>query len=143
MVRTPPPAEAGVEAFWRRRGPASPGASPGRGRGLFAFQAIPAGALIERACTIPIAAEQCSVLDGLQPLGDFYFQHPEDDAAGLLVLGLASLCNHADPANAEVLFVPGGGLGWLADLIALRAIREGEEITYRYRCPLWFPERAS
>jgi len=138
IIRTLTAAES-VSDFWLRRGgKAVPAQTRGRGRGLFAAAAIATGELIDRACTIPIAVAQCPTLDRLQPLGDFYFRHPEDENAGLMVLGLASLCNHADAPNADVLFVNGNGLGWLADLVALRAIRPGEEITYRYRCPLWF-----
>lgn len=123
------------------RGPiAVPGVSEGRGRGLFAVRAIRAGTLIHRACTIEIPAAQCPVLDRMQPLGDFYFQHPEDPEAGLMALGLMSLCNHADRPNADIVFVHEPGLGWLAELVALEPIRPGAEITYRYKCPLWFPE---
>lgn len=142
-IRVVPPAESAAGYWTLRPSLAAPGVSSGRGRGLFALGAIPAGTLIDRACTIPIAAEQCPILDRLQPLGDFYFAHPEDPTAGLLALGLMSLCNHADAPNADVLFVDGGGaLGWFADLVAVADIEAGAEITYRYRCALWFSEAA-
>jgi len=129
------------EAYWSDRpGKAIPRVSPGRGRGLFALRPIRAEELIDRAFTVPISIEQCPQLDRLRPLGDLYFADPEDARAGLMVFGLASLCNHADKPNADVRFRGGGGLGWLADLVAICDIAAGEEITYRYKCPLWFDE---
>lgn len=126
--------------FWRNRPSlAAPAAVPGCGRGLFAVDAIAAETLIERACTVEIPARQCPELDRMQPLGDFYFEHPEDHEAGLMALGLMSLCNHADTPNADIRFVQEDGLGWVAELVALAEIAAGEEITYRYKCPLWFP----
>jgi SET domain-containing protein len=115
-----------------------PGISPGRGRGLFAHEAIAKGEVLERACTVYIDAAQAPALDKMLPLGDFYFEHPLSKQEGLMVLGLASLCNHADDPNADVRFEDGGALGWIAVLHALRDIGAGEEITYRYKCPLWF-----
>lgn len=130
-----------LERYWSERpSKAVPRVSPGRGRGLFALVPIRRGELIDRGCTVLISVEQCPVLDRLQPLGDLYFAHPENPKAGLMVLGLAGLCNHADTPNADVRWVDGGNLGWLADVIAIADIAAGEEITYRYKCPLWFEE---
>ncbi len=133
-------AAAGELLDWGvRRIKVVPGISPGRGRGLFAAEPIAAGEIIERACTVYIDAEQALRLDKMLPLGDFYFQHPLSKEEGLMVLGLASLCNHADDPNADVRFEDGGRCGWVAVLHALRDIPKGGEITYRYRCQLWFP----
>lgn len=118
---------------------AEPGVVPGCGRGLFASADIREGEVIERACSAEIDAAQCVVLDDMHPVGDFYFEHPEDKAKGLMVFGLPSLVNHADDPNAHVRFEQQEGFGWIAVLYALRAIAAGDEITYRYRCPLWFP----
>ena len=116
-----------------------PGMSPGRGRGLYAREAIAKGEVLERACTIYIDAAQAPALDKMLPLGDFYFEHPQSKDEGLMVLGLASLCNHSDDPSADVRFEDGGPIiGWIAVLHALRDIPAGEEITYRYKCPLWF-----
>jgi SET domain-containing protein len=116
----------------------APGISAGRGRGLFASAAIAQGEIMERACTVYIDAVQALTLDKMLPLGDFYFQHPLSKEEGLMVLGLASLCNHSDDPSADVRFEDGGPIGWIAVLHALRDIPAGEEITYRYKCPLWF-----
>jgi SET domain-containing protein len=115
-----------------------PGVSPGRGRGLFAAAGIAEGEILERACTIHVSEKQTDALEDILPLGDYYFRHPQSDDAGLIILGMASLCNHADQPNAHIRFEDEGEVGWVAVLHALRNIECGEEITYRYRCPLWF-----
>lgn len=138
----PPPNEDPLILDWGLRVvKAAPGVSPGRGRGLFAIDAIGAGEVIDRACTVPIEVAQAKALDTMLPLGDFYFQHPRSGEAGLMVLGLASLCNHADAPNAHVRFENDISCGWIAVLFALADICPGSEITYRYRCPLWFEEK--
>lgn len=115
-----------------------PGVAPGCGRGLFAREAIAAGEVLERACTVHIDAAQAPVLDGMLPIGEHYLEHPLAKDEGLLVFGLGSLCNHADDPSADFRFEDGGPLGWIVELHALRDIAAGEEITYRYKCPLWF-----
>jgi len=120
---------------------AAPAATPGKGRGLFAAQAIAAGELIDLACTVPLTPAQCKALDTMLPFGDFYFEHPVDRTAGLVVFGPHSLCNHSDAPNADVQFASDAALGWVAQLIALADIPAGAEITYRYRCPVWFERR--
>lgn len=127
---------AGLPDFARSR--VVPGVSPGRGRGLFAAAPIGPGEVIERCCTIPLTSEQCDRLETILPLGDYYFRHPEDPDEGLLLLGLASLANHADEPNGRIAFEWHAAIGWVAALIALRRIETGEEITHRYRCPPWF-----
>lgn len=125
--------------FWSHRPSlVAPMRSPLGGRGLAAIAAIPAGALIEKACTVEISAEQAKPLDAMQPLGDFYFENPADRQAGLMAFGLMSLCNHHDNPNADIRWHLDPDLGWIASLTALRAIMPGEEVTYRYKCPLWF-----
>lgn len=119
---------------------AVPGTSPGRGRGLFAAARIERGEIIDRACTVFLSAEHSTMLESMKPVGDYYFQHPRSVEEGLLVLGLPSLCNHADQANANVRFLDVGPCGWIAELYALAAIPAGAEITYKYRCELWFEE---
>ena len=131
----------GMRALWSvRTVKASPGVAPGAGRGLFAVELIVRGEIIDRACTTEIDAEQCLVLDKMHPVGDFYFEHPRGKELGLMVFGLASLCNHRDEANADVRFVWDEGLGWIAELFALADIRAGAEITYRYKM-IWFDRR--
>ncbi len=130
---------ANNDQYWRERpGLARPGVSRLGGRGLIALSAIQSGALIDRACTVEIDESQALPLDQMRPLGDYYFAHPDNPKAGLMAYGLMVLCNHADNANADILWWKSPELGWIADLVATRDIADGEEITYRYRCPLWF-----
>jgi hypothetical protein len=117
---------------------AAPGASPGRGRGLFATAPIATGEVVDRCCTIPLTSEQCDQLESILPLGDYYFRHPENPDEGLLLLGLISLANHADDPNARIAFTWDAAIGWVAELNALRSIGPGEEITHCYRCAPWF-----
>ena len=116
----------------------APGESPGRGRGLFAVAPIAPGETVDRCCTIPLTSEQCDQLESILPLGDYYFRHPENPDEGLLLLGLVSLANHAEQPNARMVFTWDAGIGWIAELVALRQIPPGEEITHRYRCAPWF-----
>lgn len=115
-----------------------PRLSPGRGRGVFATAPIAAGEVIERVCSAPISPAQCEALESMPPLGDYYFQHPEDSEAGLMLFGLTSLANHSDTPNARVVHVAQGELGYVSELIALEAIEVDQEVTHRYRCPPWF-----
>jgi hypothetical protein len=108
---------------------------------LFATTDIAPETLIERACSVVVDAHQTDDLSAMQPLGDFYFRHPEDAEKGLLALGLMSLVNHADQPNAHIRWHHDEELGWVADLVSVQSIRSGQEITYRYKCELWFEAR--
>ncbi|MCA8929929.1 MAG: SET domain-containing protein-lysine N-methyltransferase [Alphaproteobacteria bacterium] len=125
-ARTPSPARATVRAI------------AGKGRGIVAAGPIAAGDLILTDPTVELSAADCRAL-GPTPIEDYHFAHPEDAELGLLVLGLASLANHADAPNAATEYCRADGLGWLVMLRALRAIAAGEEITRRYACEPWFP----
>lgn len=134
---------ADIETFWRNRPSlAAPGISPLGGRGLIALKDIEPGTLIDMACTVEILEAQAKPFDKMQPLGDFYFAHPANPKAGLMAYGLMSFCNHSDHASADMCWVCHPSLGWLAQLVAVSPIAAGEEITYRYKCPLWFAESA-
>lgn len=106
----------------------------GKGRGVFSREPVRAGMVICTAPTLELPdwerIEQTS-------LGSFYFGHPVDDNAGMLVFGWISLLNHADPANSTVEWEQ-TEQGWLAALRAIRDIGVGDELTYQYRCGLWF-----
>lgn len=130
---------AGDVAHWSfTPGLIRPMAVMGKGRGVFAVAAIAAGAVIEQSCTIELGVADC---DTVRPtaIEDYYFAHPEDDSRGLMVLGLASLCNHAETPNVDTSFVHDDNLGWIVVLTTNRAIADDEEITRRYACPPWFP----
>lgn len=128
----------GATDWPRLRSKVAPGASPGRGRGLFAREPIATGEVISRACSIELTSDQCDALEEMLPLGNYYFRHPEDPDRGLLLLGEASLVNHSDDPNADLRFHLSEDVGWVAELFALRDIGPGHEILYRYRCMPWF-----
>ncbi|MGP1394876.1 MAG: SET domain-containing protein-lysine N-methyltransferase [Inquilinaceae bacterium] len=143
LLATDKAASAPRPGYWSSRPSlAGPGPSRRGGRGLFALGTIEAGTLIERACSVEVAPDQAPALDAMRPVGDFYFEHPEDKRAGLMAFGLMSLCNHANAPNADVRWARDKDIGWVADLVALDTIAAGEEITYRYKCPLWFAPAA-
>jgi len=112
-------------------------AARGKGRGVFAVAAIACGEVVEQSCTIELGAQDCDYIQST-PIEDYYFAHPEDDNRGLMVLGLASLCNHSDTPNVDTTFVRDDDLGWIVLLTANKAIAAGAEITRRYACPPWF-----
>jgi hypothetical protein len=128
-----------ASAEWMERSrKAFPSNVPGKGRGLVAGVDIAQGEQIERCCTVPIGLGVWSTLNQVSPLGDFYFDHPDGSDDGLIVLGLISLVNYADQPNADVVWRHEADLGWIAELVATSPIKQGEEITYRYRCGAWF-----
>ena len=120
------------------------GQTASKGRGVFAWSHISAGALIEEAPVIVVPAAEIEHLDRTV-LGDYYFHWGLDETNAAFVLGTCSLCNHSyEPsavfvANPERLTV---------SFFALREIAPGEEITTNYngapdsRKPLWFPVKA-
>jgi len=112
-------------------------AIPPKGRGVRASEDIAAGELIESAATIVLSAADTERVAGTA-VDDYYFAHPGNDEEGLVILGVASLCNHSDWPSAEVRWRFEDGVGWIADLVALRAVAAGEEVTRRYRCAPWF-----
>lgn len=111
--------------------------SPLGGRGVFTAEAIPAGTVIELAPVIVLSASDRQRVHATR-LHDYYFQWAGEQAA--IALGMGSLYNHSEPANADFT------LEYDFDQIrfaALRAIASGEEITINYRTgapdmPLWF-----
>ena len=122
---------------WPAECRAEPFAVPGKGRGVRAAVPLSPGDVILRDCTVPLSAEDCVTVRPT-PIEDYYFAHPEDPAQGLMVLGLASLCNHSDDPSALTIIERDPHLGWIVTLTATRPIRPGEEITRRYACPPWF-----
>ena len=115
----------------------APGPAGAKGRGLFATAPIARGETIDENCTLDLDEAQCTTLEPT-PVNDHYFAHPADDTRGLLVLGYASLCNHADDPSADTGFRYDERVGWIVVLTARRDIAAGEEITRRYACPPWF-----
>jgi len=112
-------------------------ASPVRGRGVFAREAITPGTLIEAAPVIILPAEECPALDRTI-IHNYYFHwdgDPDGEGRGALGLGLITLCNHSSRPSARV---DRNYRRNTLDLIATARIERGEEITIDYGCTLWF-----
>lgn len=111
--------------------------SPGRGRGVFAREAIAPGTLIEAAPVIILPAAECPTLDRTI-VHDYYFHwdgDPDGAGRGALGLGLVTLCNHSSRPSA---WVDRNYARQTLDLITTAAINPGEEVTIDYGCALWF-----
>ena len=115
----------------------------GRGRGVVAERPIRAGELIERSPVIVVPAEDRRAVDGSN-VGSYIFMW-EHGSTGediycqegrvAVVLGYASLVNHSSDPNCRfVRYIEAQAL----DLIAIRDIAAGEELTFDYGMTLWF-----
>jgi SET domain-containing protein len=112
-------------------------AVPGKGRGVFARRPIPAGRLLCRCPTIRLGFADCERLDRTA-LAKHFFTGDGPEFEAWLALGLLTLVNHARPPNADWRYVDGGPLGCLVELVSVRPIAAGEEVTIDYNTPLWF-----
>jgi SET domain-containing protein len=119
-----------------------------RGRGVVADQDIEAGALIERSPVLVIPHADRAAADGTVVFTYvFMWEHgtvEEDlykhEGRAAIALGYTSLLNHSYTPNCEFI----RHIDDLAiDLLALRPIEAGEELTIDYQMTLWFtPESA-
>jgi SET domain-containing protein len=106
--------------------------TPGRGRGVFAGRRFARGEIVEEAPVILLPEPEWTLLNRTA-LEHYYYSWTAD--ADALVLGFGCFYNHCDLPNVDARRV-------LAEermrYVALRDIEAGEELTIRYRCPLWF-----
>lgn len=109
-----------------------------KGRGLVATEGIAQGAEIVR-CPVIVYDDADAGRISKTRLGDYNFRFGERQNRACIILGVISLCNHADEPNAEIVCHEAE---LMVSLVALRAIAEGEEICIRYRRPLWFTPAA-
>jgi SET domain-containing protein len=116
------------------------GASPGRGRGVFACAAIAPGTIIEAAPVIILPTADCPALDRTV-IYEYYFHwdgDPDGEGRGALGLGFLTLCNHSTGPRARV---DRNYANLTLDLVAIVPIQPGEEVTIDYGCALWFAPR--
>ena len=114
-----------------------------RGRGVMAERAIAAGELVERAPVLIIPEADRAAVDPTN-VGNYIFMWEHDTVAqdlytgtgrAAVVLGYTSLVNHSDTPNCDfVRHIDALAL----DLLALRDIAPGEELTIDYGLTLWF-----
>jgi hypothetical protein len=110
----------------------------GKRRGVVATQAIPARTEI---VTCPVIIYDWTDAGRIEKtrLGDYNFRFGERGQRACIVLGVISLCNHADSPNAEVVCHEAEEA---MTLVAIRPIAAGEEICIKYRRTLWFTPAA-
>ena len=112
----------------------------GKGRGVVATARIAAGATIV-SCPVVVYDDTDAGRIAKTRLGDYNFRFGDGERRqrACIVLGVISLCNHAEVPNAELRC---NEAEQTMTLVAARAIAPGEEICIRYRRPLWFTPAA-
>ena len=111
--------------------------SVGRGRGVFAATAIAKDSVIETSAVLPLDAREQELIAQTQ-VDDYLFSWDDPDAPQCdqaVVLGRLSMANHGEQPNTVLR---SRYAERLIDWVALRDIAAGEELTFRYRCELWF-----
>ena len=109
-----------------------------KGRGLVATESIAEGTSIV-SCPVIVYDDADAGRISKTRLGDYNFRFGERQNRACIILGVISLCNHADHPNAEIVCHEEE---LTVSLVATRAIAVGEEICIRYRRPLWFTPAA-
>ena len=114
-----------------------------RGRGVVAEREISQGELIERAPVLIIPEAARAAVDPTN-VGNYIFMWEHDTVGqdlysqkgrAAVVLGYTSLVNHSPEPNCDtVRYIDGFAL----DLVALRPIAAGDELTIDYGLTLWF-----
>ena len=108
----------------------------GKGRAVIASQGITSGAVVIADLVDRFQGAEAEKVDGTG-LKKFLIPDRSQYADGssspdLMVLwGLTSIANHSDDPNCLIAF-SGSGVGEVAKMVAVRDIKEGEEITHRY-----------
>ena len=110
----------------------------GKGRGVVATRDIAASTAIV-TCPVVVYDDTDAARIAKTRLGDYNFRFGERQQRACIVLGVISLCNHAEHPNAEIVC---DEREQTVTLVALRPISAGEEISIKYRRPLWFTPAA-
>ena len=110
-------------------------AAPGKGLGLFAGRNVAAGTLVAVSKIVTISGS----LEGIDDLEDYSFHWPLDDGSDgtCVAFGPASFANHSSNPTCELIRdTEKRTIG----LKTLRDVAAGTELTFTYRCELWFEE---
>ena len=99
------------------------------GRGLFATRHLRPGTVVEVAPVLLVPPEQVDVVDETV-LRWYVFDW--DGESHAVVLGKASMCNHDEEPNAELVLDDDGEQGPVAELTVTRSVRRGEELLLDY-----------
>jgi len=113
----------------------------GKGRGIFAGENIPMGAIVETSPVIVMTAEERLLLDKTL-LHDYIFEwKPDGQALCCMAQGYISVYNHSYTSNCEYF------MDYENETITIKTVREielGEELTINYNgdwddaTPVWF-----
>lgn len=114
---------------------------PGKGRGIFTREALPAGTVVETAPVIVMSAADREHLDRTL-LHDYIFEWNPDEVPGCcMALGWIPLFNHSYTSNCEYAM---DYEAFTMHIETVRAVNAGEELTINYNgdwndpSPLWF-----
>lgn len=113
-----------------------------KGRGVFARTPLRAGELIERVPVIAVPRAQLEFLEKTV-LSYYSFSWGPELNDGAIAAGFGCFYNHSYEPNAHFIKLINDGV---IDFVAIRAIRQGEEITVNYNgspddnTPLWFDQ---
>lgn len=135
--------ETGLDLRNRQHAPLRVAYRGARGRGVLADGDIAAGQLIERSPVLVIPATDRDAVDRTIIFTYvFMWEHntTEEDlyshtGRSAIALGFTSLLNHSYTPNCEFIRHIDD---FVIDLVALRDIQEGEELTIDYQMTLWF-----
>jgi SET domain-containing protein len=109
----------------------------GKGRGVVAVRACPAGTEVERSPVIVVPQSDLLVRAGGRTVFDEYLLYWSDEPGREIAMGggLLMFYNHSDRPNVEFHTGPEPET---MSVIALRDLAAGEELTYDYEVELWF-----
>ena len=112
----------------------------GKGRGVFTFEEIHDGDIVENAHVIVLSLEDRAKIHGTE-LHNYYFLWGEDQLQAAIALGYGSLYNHSETPNLDYILDYDDQT---IEFFAIRDIKIGEELSINYRSekiekyPLWF-----
>jgi SET domain-containing protein len=101
---------------------------PGKGRGVVAMRGFRAGEVIERCPVIVVPRDEVPLIVQTR-LKSYYYEWGDDDSQAAIPLGYGALYNHSYAPNARYEFHEREEM---LHFVALRDIREGEEIAINY-----------
>ncbi|WP_300074424.1 SET domain-containing protein-lysine N-methyltransferase [uncultured Ruegeria sp.] len=105
-----------------------------KGKGVFATTSISKGQIIETSMAVELPDSDKETLDETI-IWDYYFDTSPCEFGlkekAYILLGYASLCNHSSVPNAAIVWST-GVLGVRGDLVSLKQIAAGEEISIWY-----------
>jgi len=116
--------------------------SPIEGRGVFTYEPIEEGVLIEVCPAIVLPEADLPVIHRTH-LHDYYFLWGQEEKQCAIALGFGSLYNHSYEPNAEYVF---DYEQQTIDIYSLKPIEAGEEIFINYngwpddKNPVWFDQ---